>query len=320
MRPAAVLTLLLLLSPLACLAGLILGSTNLPTSEVLKALISPHAGIVDQIVWELRWPRVAAAFACGGLLSLAGVLLQVLVRNPLAEPYILGISGGAALGALSALLGGAGLAGMHSAAVLGALMAIAAVFLLSGGVAWNMFRLLLTGVVLSAGFGAAVSLLLALAPAADSRGMLFWLLGDMGYVTHPAWAWAVLSVVLLFALCRARALDVMAAGALQAKALGVAVAPLQIGLYLAASLATAAAVAQSGPIGFIGLIVPHALRLLGLTSHRFLVPAAVLAGGTFLVLADLAARAVVAPQQLPVGTFTALIGVPTLLWLLSRKP
>lgn len=320
MRPTLILTLLLIAAPVVWLAALIHGSVSLPLADTFAALIRPDGGTASQIVWELRWPRVAAAFACGGLLSLSGLMLQVLVRNPLAEPYILGISGGAALGALIALVFGTALAVVHVAAFFGALAATAGVFALSGGVGWNMFRLLLTGVVLSAGFGAAVSLLLTLAPAADARGMLFWLLGDLGYATRPAWAWAALAVALAFAVIRSRALNVLSAGELQARALGVAVTPLQIGLFLVASLATSAAVAQAGPVGFVGLIVPHALRLLGLTDHRLLVPATVLGGGSFLVLADLAARTVAAPQQLPVGVFTALIGVPLLLWLLARRP
>jgi iron complex transport system permease protein len=320
MRPTLVLTLLLIATPAAWLAALVQGSVSFPLPQALSALFRPDGGVAAQILWELRWPRVAAAFACGGLLSLAGLMLQVLVRNPLAEPYILGVSGGAALGALAALLFGAALAWVHLVAFCGALAATAAVFALSGGVGWNMFRLLLTGVVLSAGFGAAVSLLLTLAPAADARGMLFWLLGDLGYATRPGWAWGALALALAFAFTRARALDVLSAGELQAKALGVAVTPLQLGLFLAASLATSAAVALAGPIGFVGLIVPHGLRLLGLSDHRLLVPGVVLAGGNFLVLADLAARTLAAPQQLPVGVFTALIGVPILLWLLARRP
>ncbi len=320
MRPTLILALLLIAAPAVWLIALIHGSVALPAADTLAALIHNDGGTAAQILWELRWPRVAAAFACGGLLSLSGLMLQVLVRNPLAEPYILGISGGAALGALAALALGTALAGVHAAAFFGALAATAAVFALSGGAGWNMFRLLLTGVVLSAGFGAAVSLVLSLAPAADARGMPCWLLGDLGYATRPAWAWGALALALAFAFVQARALDVLAAGELQARALGVAVVPLQIGLFLAASLATSAAVAQAGPVGFVGLIVPHVLRLLGLTDHRLLVPAVVLGGGSFLVLADLAARTLAAPQQLPVGVFTALIGVPLMLWLLARRP
>lgn len=318
-RRLRILVFLALLAPLAGLAGLFAGSVSLSPGETLAALWQPDEGVAARILWDLRLPRVAAAFACGALLSVAGLLLQVLVRNPLAEPYILGISGGAALGALAALLLGAALPGVQGAAFAGALAAMGAVFLLSGGLGWNPFRLLLTGVVLSAGFGAGVSLLLALAPAADSRGMLFWLMGDLGYATAPGGLWLTLVLVLGVALGQARALDVLAAGELQARALGVAVRPLQLAIFVTASLATAVVVTQAGPVGFVGLIVPHALRLAGLAGHRWLLPAAALAGGSFLTLADLAARTLAAPQQLPVGVFTALIGVPLLLWLLASR-
>lgn len=318
-RRLRILLLLGLLAPLAWLAGLFAGSVSLSPGQTWAALWQPDGGLVAHIVWELRAPRVAAAFASGALLAVAGLLLQVLVRNPLAEPYVLGLSGGAALGALSAVLLGATLAGMQTAAFAGAACATAAVFLLSGGLDLHPLRLLLTGVVLSAGFGAGVSLLIALAPAADSRGMLFWLMGDLGYATAPGTLWLTLGGVFAFAFTQARALDVLAAGALQGEALGVAVRPLQAALLVAASFATAMVVTQAGPVGFVGLIVPHALRLAGLSGHRWLLPGAVLAGGSFLTLADLVARSVAAPQQLPVGVFTALIGVPVLLWLLAAR-
>lgn len=319
-RPAAVLLLLALVAPLSGLAGLLAGSVPLAPREVTEALLHPDGGPAARILWELRMPRVAAAFACGALLSLAGVMLQALVRNPLAEPYILGVSGGAALAALGALLAGTAPGGMQLAAFLGALGATAVVFVLSGAGRLNPLRLLLTGVVLSAGFGAAVSLLLALAPAGEGRGMLFWLMGDLGHASLPALLWATLAVLAGLCLAIARALDVLSAGEMLARALGVAVEPVKTVLYLGASLATAVVVAQAGPVGFVGLIVPHALRLAGLASHRWLVPGAVLAGGAFLTLADLGSRTLAAPQELPVGVFTALLGVPLLLWLLSRRP
>ncbi|MEO1767137.1 FecCD family ABC transporter permease [Thiobacter aerophilum] len=318
-RRLRILLALAILAPVVALVGLFAGSVSLSPAQILAALLQPERDVAAHILWELRAPRVAAAFACGALLSVAGLLLQVLVRNPLAEPYVLGIAGGAALGALTAVFFGAAITGVQTAAFAGALVATAAVFLLSGALTWNPFRLLLTGVVLSAGFGAGVSLLLALAPAADGRGMLFWLMGDLGYATAPVGLWLILVALLGVTFLLARGLDVLAVGELQAQALGVAVRPLQVVLFLAASLATAVVVAQAGPVGFVGLIVPHALRLAGLSGHRWLLPAAALAGGSFLTLADLAARTVAAPQQLPVGVFTALIGVPVLLWLLASR-
>lgn len=323
MTPASrlLLPLLLILAPLCLLAGIGAGSADLSLADVGHALLAgPSGGIAADIVWQLRLPRVLSAFACGGLLALAGVLLQVLLRNPLAEPYILGVSGGASVGALSAMALGAGVATANLGAFAGALASVALLLSLGLGTGpWNAYRLLLTGVVLSAGYGALVSLLLALAPGEGLRGMLFWLMGDLSRAEHPGLVFAALAAALAAASWQARPLDVLALGELKAKSLGVAVNPLQAGLYLLASLCAAAAVAEAGTIGFVGLIVPHFLRLLGLADHRRLLPASVLAGGIFLVLADTLARTLAAPQQLPVGALTALLGVPTLLFLLSER-
>ncbi len=317
-------TLPLFLS-LAAIASLVValtsGSVDVGLSAVFHTIAGhPPSPIVKEIVWRLRLPRALAAFACGGLLALSWVLLQVLLRNPLAEPYILGISGGASLGVLSATLLGLSLALIHLAALGGAVASIALLLALSQGSGeWNTYRVLLTGIVLSAGFGAFISLLLSIAPAAELHGMLFWLMGDLSRATHPFIALAVLLAVWLLATWRADSLDALAAGELKARSLGVAVQPLQYGIYFIASAATAMAVIEGGAIGFVGLIVPHLLRLLGATSHRRLLPLSLLAGGTFLTLADTAARTLVAPQQLPVGVVTALLGVPLLLFLLSRR-
>jgi iron complex transport system permease protein len=271
------------------------------------------------IVWRLRLPRAAAAFACGALLAQAGALLQVLLRNPLADPYVLGISGGAAVGSLLAMLLGLGAAGTGVGALGGALAVVALVFALSFRVGdWNVYRLLLTGVVISAGCGALVSLLLTLAPAAGVKGMLFWLMGDLAYAGSSLGAWGVLGALVFLGLVFAGSLNVLSLGPLKARTLGVAVLPLQAGIYFAASLGTASAVLLGGSIGFVGLLAPHALRLLGVTDHRWLLPMAVLLGGGFLTLADTAARTLWAPLQLPVGVLTALLGVPLLLLLLPR--
>jgi iron complex transport system permease protein len=319
MPRSVLVTVLLLLAPASLLAGLLYGSADLSLPDILRALLG-EPGLTADIVWQLRLPRVASAFACGGLLALAGVMLQVLLRNPLADPYILGISGGAAVGALTAMLLGLAAAGVDLAALAGAVGAVALVFSLSVSAAgWNMHRLLLTGVVLSAGFGALISLILTLAPMAGVRGMLFWLMGDLSHASSPGLAWAVMLAALGFGLWQAKGLDVLSLGELQAKALGVAVGPLQYGIYFAASAVTAVAVLEGGPIGFVGLIIPHLVRLLGVASHRWLLPLSLLAGGSFLTLADTLSRTVAAPRQLPVGVLTALLGVPMLLFLLRRR-
>jgi iron complex transport system permease protein len=302
------------------LIALLAGTFPVSARQVLESLLFPMPGVVHDVIWQLRMPRALAAFACGGLLSLAGVLLQVLLRNPLADPYILGISGGAALGALLAMVAGAAAAAVKGAAFAGALAAI--VIVLSVGLRardTNVYRLLLTGVVLSSGFAALVSLTLSLAPAGQLKGMLFWLMGDLSFAESPAAAWAVLLVATAIATVLAVRLDLLALGELKAQSLGVSARSLQLGVFLIAAAATVAAVDLAGTIGFVGLMVPHAVRLLGFVQHRLLVPFAILTGGSFLVLADTAARTVWAPHQLPVGVLTALFGVPAMLWLLGRS-
>lgn len=320
MSRAPLLVVLALIAAGSLFVALLFGSLPLSVAQVVQSLVAPDPGVAHDVIWKLRLPRVLAAFACGGLLATAGVLLQVLLRNPLADPYILGISGGAALGALTAVLLGAGVAGGNLAALLGALGAIAIVFALSFRAGdWNLHRLLLTGVVLSAGFTALISLLLTLAPQAQLRGMLFWLMGDLSHADASGTAWSVLAVVVMAFTLRAGSLNALALGALKARALGVAVGGLQAALYFGAAAATVAAVLLGGSIGFVGIMVPHALRLAGVNDHRWLLPASALVGGSFVTLADTFARTVWAPQQLPVGVFTALLGVPVLLYLLSRK-
>lgn len=311
---------LLAAAPASVLLSLTLGSVDLPLTQVLDALSGSSSGLAHDIVWQLRMPRVAAAFVCGALLALAGALLQVLLRNPLADPYILGVSGGAAVGALSAILLGLGWTMVNFSALFGAMAAIGVVFGLSFRAGeWNLYRLLLTGVVVSAGCSALIGLLLVLAPTAEVKGMLFWLMGDLSHAEAVAPAWAVLLLVAGLSISLGGNLNVLSLGLLKAKTLGIAVMPLQVGIYFFASLLTVAALTLGGMIGFVGLVIPHAIRLMGATDHRWLLPMAILLGGSFLTLADTLARTLWAPQQLPVGVLTALLGVPMLLLLLSRK-
>ena len=322
-RSLMLLILFMALAATSVFAGLAFGSVDIPVFMVAQTLLSTGDGsesVPHQIIWDLRLPRVLAAFACGGLLALAGLLLQVLLRNPLADPYILGVSGGAGVGALLAMLLGLGHILINVAALAGALAAVAIVFSLSfraGG--WNLYRLLLTGVVLSAGFGALTTLILTLAPASDVKGMLFWLMGDVSRAEESIHAWITLMALSAISLMFSRRLNVLSLGQMKARTLGIAVLPLQVGLYFCASVATVAALMLAGAIGFVGLIVPHAVRLLGINDFRWLLPLSILAGGGFLVVADTIARTVWAPQQLPVGVLTALLGVPILLLLLSGR-
>jgi len=307
---------------LAALAlALAVGSVALDAGAILRALTGGDVETESAIVRELRLPRALAAFAVGGLLALAGALMQALLRNPLADPYILGISGGAAVGALGAMLIGAA-ALVTPAALFGALASTLLVFALartgSESAPWTTMRLLLTGVVVAAGWGALIALLLTLAPDAQVKGMLFWLIGDLGGTTVAVPALVTLAIALAASFAYARDLNVLSRGEEVAAALGVAVGRTTFVLCVVAALATAAAVTTAGSVGFVGLVVPHALRLVVGNDQRLLLPASALTGGTLLLLADTLARTIAAPIQLPVGVITALVGVPVLLALLTR--
>ncbi len=320
MRAAPTLALAATVAIASLFIALLFGSVSLTPTQILQSLFHDTTGIEHDILWQLRAPRAFAAFACGGLLALAGVLLQALLRNALADSYILGVSGGASLGALGAITLGAGLAMTNAAALTGAIAAIAIVFGVTfRGGQWNIYRLLLSGVVLSAGFAALTSLILVAAPSAQIKGMLFWLMGDLSYAENPLAACVLLFALTLGAVALAARLDILGLGDAKARSLGVSVAPLQLMVFFGAALATVAAVMLGGAIGFVGLMMPHAVRLMGVTRHRLLLPVSVLAGGSFLTLADTCARTLWAPQQLPVGIFTALIGVPCMLVLLTRR-
>jgi len=218
------------------------------------------------------------------------------------------------------MLLGVGGAWLTGSAFIGALLAMALVFGLARGQgSWTPMRLLLTGVVLAAGWGALISFILATSPEASIRSMLFWLMGDLGFVRTPLPALLVLLLGLLVCWPLGRDLNVLIRGELQAGAVGINSARLQIILFLLASFLTATAVVQAGSIGFVGLVIPHIMRLMGLTDHRLLLPAAALSGGSLLVLADTLSRTLLAPQQLPVGIITALLGVPLFLYLLRRE-
>ena len=316
-RALVILGVLAALSLCSIALALIVGSVAIAPAQVLSALFGD--GVASEVVRNLRLPRALTGFACGGLLALAGAMLQVLLRNPLADPYVLGISGGAGVGALLAIVFGLGAASVDALAFAGALAAMLIVFGLAHGEGgWTQSRLLLTGVIVAAGCGAVVALLLAVAPDDRLRGMLFWLMGDLSQAGDPRTVLGQLLLVLLLALPFARELNLLARGADIAQALGVAVRRLRRGVYFVASLATAAAVTHAGAVGFVGLIVPHLVRLAAGNDQRLLLPASVLAGGSLLVIADTLARSVLAPQQLPVGVLTALIGVPVFLFLLGR--
>lgn len=316
----SLLAALLALSLASLAAALLIGSVDLGAGGIWAALLGAGDPLQRALLFDLRLPRALSAFAVGGLLALAGALMQVLLRNPLADPYILGVSGGAAVATLLAMLLGAAGAVLTAAAFGGALLTTLLVFALARRRgSWTPLRLLLTGVVVASGWSALIGFMLAVSPDTTLRGMLFWLMGDLEFAAHPVSAWIVLAAGLAVALSFARDLNVLARGELQARALGVSVNLLFPLLYVITSMLTAAAVTLAGTVGFIGLIVPHLLRLLGAGDHRVLLPAAVLLGGSLLTAADTVARTAMAPLQLPVGVITALIGVPVFLYLLNRR-
>ncbi|NRB71967.1 MAG: iron ABC transporter permease [Xanthomonadales bacterium] len=315
---STILILLGLLASGALLLATLLGSETFSLARLVTALQQP-ASLDGQLIWRLRLPRAGAGFMVGAMLAIAGCLMQVLLRNPLADPYILGVSGGAALFALVGMTLGLGASLIPPLALLGALISILLVFGLARGAGpWSGTRLLLTGVVTAAGWGALISLVLASGSDNSLRGMLFWLMGDLSYARLPGWGVAILLLVLGAALALGRSLNVLGMGESTARLLGESTQGLLWGIYFMASLLTATAVSVAGSIGFVGLIVPHLMRLLVGSDHRILLPAAALFGGTFLVLSDTLARTVVAPRQLPVGVITALLGVPLFLLLLNR--
>lgn len=319
MRPAPFLLLLLLAACGALALALATGAQGVEPAALWRAWTTAD-GIEREIVLGLRLPRALAAFGCGALLALAGALLQALLRNPLADPFVLGISGGAGtLLLLAMLLGFSGLA-LAAAGLAGAGLSLGVLLLLAWRGGLRPQRLLLAGVILSSAWGAVVTLLLALAPDAPLRGMVFWLMGDLSGV-EPGRAPLPLVAALLALLAAwplARGLDAMQQGELSARALGVPVDRLRAVVLLLAAALTTLVVLTAGSIGFVGLVAPHLLRLAGLRRHRALLPGCALGGGLLLLAADLAARTVAAPLQLPVGAVTAALGAPVFLWLLAR--
>ena len=314
------LPLNLLLAGLSLAVALTIGSVDIPPGEVWSHIVGNDGSVNDRIIDQLRLPRALSAFAVGGLLALAGTLIQVLLRNPLGDPYVLGISGGAAAAVLVAML--MAIPGLwHTpAAAAGALLSTLLVFgLARGGDDWRSDRLLLTGIVVAAGWSALISFVLSISPARQLPGMLFWLMGDLADADEPAIPLALLAGGLGLAYVRARDLNIATQGLLQAAALGIDTRRLRLELYFLSALLTAAAVTAAGAVGFVGLVTPHLIRRLGGSDHRVLLPAATLLGGSLVVLADSAARTLISPMQLPVGVLTAMLGVPVFLFLLHRQ-
>lgn len=314
---------LLALAVFGCIVlGLAAGSVALPLREVWAGLWRPETAAAP-IVRGLRAPRVLLAFLVGGSLGISGAALQAMIRNPLAEPYLLGLSSGAGLGAVIAIASrAAGPWAVPLAAFAGALGAVALVYRLSlvSGRRLDPHVLLLSGVVVGAFGGALMSAVMVLSDAPGVRNAFLWLLGGFGTASWSALAvfTAYASVPLGLLLFHARSLDLIALGDEPAQHLGAEVDRIRRLVYLSTALLTAASVATCGIIGFVGLVVPHAVRTTFRPLHRSLLPLVFLVGGCFLVLADVVSRTAVRPLELPVGVITALIGVPVFALLLRR--
>jgi iron complex transport system permease protein len=318
--------LLVAVTVAALLLSITVGAAGLPLSSVLSALTGGGDATARAIVLDLRLPRASLALIAGGGLALAGAVFQALLRNPLAEPYVLGVSNGAAVGAITMVVSGLGRrvpAIVPLGALIGAVVTIALVFRVAtrAGYSLDTRILLLAGVVVGAFLNAVILLLLTFADVESFRSAVFWMMGSL---SGASWTSSlVVAVYLLPAaavlIALARSFNLIALGEETAAFLGTRVDRLKISAFLIASLAVAATVAVCGVIGFIGLVVPHALRLLWGSDHRLMLPGSFLAGGAFLLIADTAARTIAAPAELPVGVVTALIGVPLFVLLLTRR-
>ncbi|MEU3878576.1 FecCD family ABC transporter permease [Streptomyces californicus] len=314
-----------------CLLSAAIGAYNIPLGDVLSS-VQHRIGLGGQaldrvgesVLWNVRFPRVVLALLVGASLGCAGALMQGVFGNPLAEPGVIGISAGAAVGAVASIALGLSFFGNWTITVCAFVAGLATVLLVyalsrSGG-RTEVVTLILTGIAVNAFAGALIGLFIFFADNAQITQITFWQLGSLSQATWPK----VLAVLpcavagLLIAPFYARKLDLLALGERPARHLGVDVERLRIVLVLVVALLTAAAVAVAGIISFVGLLVPHLLRMANGPGHRFLVPASALGGGVILVAGDLAARTVAAPAELPLGVLTALFGSPFFFWLLRR--
>jgi iron complex transport system permease protein len=319
-------SVLVVVTLLAVLLGVRFGSVAISTPDVWTVLMGGGDSATRDIVLGLRLPRVLLALLVGGGLAISGATFQALLRNPLAEPYILGISGGASVGAVLILALGWAVAGswvLPLAAFAGAVLAIVLVFRVATatGRAMDVRVLLLAGVVIAAFFSACIAFILSVSPARTVQSAVLWIMGSLAAATWRSVALtAAYTLPATLVLLRlARPLNLMAVGEETAHYLGAdveGVKRLSLGI---AALVTASGVAVAGVIGFVGLVVPHAIRLLVGSDHRALLPLSFLAGGAFLALADLVARMALAPTEIPIGVVTAFVGVPFFLVLLRRS-
>jgi iron complex transport system permease protein len=322
---------MLLIFLVVCIVSLSLGSVHIGFIEVLKSLIGSSTGESslssqeELIIFSVRLPRIIFAGVVGASLSLGGVIFQAILRNPLADPYILGISGGSALGAIIGIVIGAGsfYLGIPLLAFVGALATVFLVFVVAGSVRGPLSdnSLLLSGVVVNAFFSAAILFFLSIVNSMELHSITFWLMGDLSGASAKEICVAAVCLLAGFVLlyAHARKLNLIVQGEDTAQQLGVNVERTKQALLIITSLLTAVAVSLAGIIGFVGIMVPHLMRLVFGSDHRLLLPVSVLFGASFLIVADTIARVVLAPAELPVGVITALCGAPYFIFLLKRK-
>jgi len=314
-----------------CLISLSVGSVHINLINVLKSLFDAFTGTAslssqeELILFSVRLPRIIFAGIVGASLSLGGVVFQAMLRNPLADPYVLGISGGSALGAIAGIIIGASsfYLGIPLLAFCGALVTVFLVFIVAGGTRGPLLdnSLLLSGVVVNAFFSATILFFLSIVNSLELHSITFWLMGDLSRASIKEIS---LSAICLFTgfliiYAQSRKLNLIVQGEETALHLGVNIERTKQLLLIVTSLITAVAVSMAGIIGFIGIMVPHMMRLVFGSDHRLLLPTAALFGASFLVIADTLARLVLAPAELPVGVITALCGAPYFIFLLKRK-
>ena len=305
---------IILLSLVTGFLSISLGSATISFSQIFTNGMQA----TDVLLIKLRLQRTLAAFVSGGLLSLAGAYIQLLLQNPLADPYAMGISGGAACITLLALLLGASETWLLGSAWIGSLITVLLIFLLAKKHQWQTQTLLLCGIALACLFTACNSFILLITPDSTLHSMLFWLSGDLNDTEFPWFGLVCLISGGLISWYLAPGLNILGRGEKEAKSLGLSTTRYRIILYLLSSLFTATAVTLAGCIGFIGLIIPHLTRSFIAYDHRIQLPASILLGGTILAAADLISRVLFAPLQIPVGIVMALFGVPIFIWLLHK--
>ncbi len=321
-RAIPVLLALLVLLALTILIGLSAGSAGGGPSALLRALLQQDEFLRD-IIWRLRLPRVLLAALLGAILSLGGMVFQALLRNPLAEPYILGISGGSAIGAISGILMGlARFPGVWLMGFLGSLAALGLLFLMAAGRTFSRGNtLLLSGVIVNAFCSAVIMFLISMAQDHRLQDIVFWMMGDFSGATTDKVLLLVATALPCFAFifARSHSLNLLTLGSEMAQSMGVHIKRTTVLLLLATSLMVSATVSYCGLVGFVGLVMPHLLRLALGPDHRLLAPAAVLGGAAFMVLCDVLARTLPSQGEMPVGVITALIGAPLFIYLLKKS-